>query len=122
MESESAGQVASLIDDSIVRGTTSREIVHMAIDFASPTELIAHGKTRQEVARHINANEVIYQDIEDLKLACTKTSPESLIKDFEVGFFNRQYQTEVPEGYVDPLGELRGNKRKLPVVEDGLPL
>ncbi|KJZ80355.1 hypothetical protein HIM_00205 [Hirsutella minnesotensis 3608] len=142
MESEFRGRVVCLVDDSIVRGTTSREIVSMAreagarkvifascappithphvhgIDLASPHELIAHGKTREDIARHIKADDVIYQDLEDLKAACTEASPHAQIKDFEVGVFCGKYQTEVPGGYLEHLDQLRRKKMK-PVGIEG---
>ncbi|VBB76139.1 Putative Amidophosphoribosyltransferase [Podospora comata] len=135
MESEFKDRVVCLVDDSIVRGTTSREIVSMAreagarkvifascappikyphiygIDLASPQELIAHEKTRQDIARHINADEVVYQDLDDLKAACTEASGGK-ITEFEVGVFCGEYQTDVPDGYFDHLNELRGKKRE----------
>ncbi|KAJ4395681.1 amidophosphoribosyltransferase [Neurospora sp. IMI 360204] len=141
MESEFKDRVVLLVDDSIVRGTTSREIVSMAreagarkvifascappiiyphiygIDLASPQELIAHEKTRTDIAKHINADDVIYQDLADLKAACTEASPDhQKITDFEVGVFCGSYQTDVPEGYFDHLNESRGTKRKATVV------
>ncbi|PHH93205.1 hypothetical protein CDD83_10143 [Cordyceps sp. RAO-2017] len=134
IESEFKGKVVCLVDDSIVRGTTSREIVQMAreagavrvlfascspgvthphvygIDLADASELIAHKKTRQEVARHINADEVIYQDLADLQAACVEAvEGDNEIKDFEVGVFCGEYKTEVPECYF--LGR-KGKKRK----------
>ncbi|KAL0476200.1 amidophosphoribosyltransferase [Neurospora intermedia] len=141
MESEFKDRVVLLVDDSIVRGTTSREIVSMAreagarkvifascappiiyphiygIDLASPQELIAHEKTRSDIAKHINADDVIYQDLADLKAACTEASPDhQKITDFEVGVFCGKYQTDIPEGYFDHLNESRGTKRKAAVV------
>ncbi|KAK3327459.1 phosphoribosyltransferase-like protein [Cercophora scortea] len=132
MESEFNGRVVLLVDDSIVRGTTSREIVSMAreagarkvifascappiifphiygIDLADPKELIAHEKSREDIAKHINADDVIYQDLDDLKAACTEASPNHEIKDFEIGVFCGKYKTEVPEGYFAHLSENRG--------------
>ncbi|KAL2016128.1 hypothetical protein VTK56DRAFT_4247 [Thermocarpiscus australiensis] len=137
MESEFRGRVVCLVDDSIVRGTTSREIVSMAreagarkvifascappikhphiygIDLATPQELIAHEKTRQDIAKHINADDVIYQDLDDLKAACMEAAPAGQVKDFEVGVFCGKYKTEVPEGYFEHLNEVRGKKRKM---------
>jgi len=165
MESEFKDRVVCLVDDSIVRGTTSREIVSMAreagarkvifascappikhphivshhllallwnikltasshsqygIDLATPAELIAHEKSRQDIARHINADEVIYQDLEDLKQACFAVLPKPpadskvpVVNDFEVGVFCGEYKTEVPEGYFEHLNEVRGKKRKM---------
>ncbi|EFX06617.1 amidophosphoribosyltransferase [Grosmannia clavigera kw1407] len=136
MESEFRDRVVCLIDDSVVRGTTSREIVIMAreagarkvilascsppiryphiygIDLASPKELIAHGKTRQEIARYIDADDLIYQDLADLCEACTTSSPDRARTDFEVGVFCGQYKTDVPAGYFDHLNKVRSTKHK----------
>lgn len=131
------GKCVLLIDDSLVRGTTSREIVAMAreagarkvimcscappitnphiygIDLASQQELIAHNRTRQAIAQHIGAEEVIYQDLKDLVEACAELSPrDPKTQEFEVGVFTGCYVTKVPEGYFDHLNQLRGTKRK----------
>ncbi|CAJ2506541.1 Uu.00g006710.m01.CDS01 [Anthostomella pinea] len=145
IETEFKGRVVCLVDDSIVRGTTSREIVSMAresgarkvlfascaptivyphiygIDLASPQELIAHEKTREDIAKHIGSDDVIYQSLEDLAAACTEAAPEGEVKDFEVGVFCGKYKTEVPVGYFEHLDELRGKgkKRKLPDAVEG---
>ncbi|KXJ93983.1 amidophosphoribosyltransferase [Microdochium bolleyi] len=134
--SEFAGRTVLLVDDSIVRGTTSREIVAMAresgakkvifsscappithphiygIDLASPSELIASDKDRFAIAKAIDAEEVIYQDLDDLKAACLDLSPEGGPTGFEVGVFCGSYVTPVPEGYFEHLSALRGQKRK----------
>ncbi|KAI0397089.1 amidophosphoribosyltransferase-like protein [Xylariaceae sp. FL0594] len=134
IESEFKGRTVCLVDDSIVRGTTSREIVSMAreagavkvyfascapplvyphiygIDLASPSEMIAHEKTREDIAQLIGADDLIYQDLDDLKQACAEAAPEGGPKDFEVGVFCGKYQTPVPEGYFEHLDELRGQK------------
>jgi amidophosphoribosyltransferase len=127
-----------LIDDSLVRGTTSREIVAMAreagarkvimcscappithqhiygIDLASQTELIAHNRTRQAIAQHIGAEEVIYQELKDLVDACAELSPrDPKTQEFEVGVFTGCYVTKVPEGYFQHLNQLRGSKLKV---------
>ncbi|KAH7324608.1 amidophosphoribosyltransferase [Stachybotrys elegans] len=126
--SEFKGKVVCIVDDSLVRGTTSREIVHMAkesgatrvlfvscspgvihphvygIDLADPAQLIARGKTPQEVASLIHADELIYQDLQDLKDACTEAVSEEReikVSDFEVSTFTGQYRTEVPESYFE---------------------
>ncbi|KAI1501241.1 amidophosphoribosyltransferase [Biscogniauxia marginata] len=143
IESEFKGKNICLVDDSLVRGVTSREIVQMAreagaarvyfvscspeithphiygIDLADPAELVAHGKTRQEIAQHINAHEVIFQSLEDLKAACIEaTEGESKVTDFEVGVFCGKYITEVPEGYFEHLSRVRGKKGKIAVEEE----
>ncbi|KAF7539548.1 hypothetical protein G7054_g2119 [Neopestalotiopsis clavispora] len=136
IESEFEGRCVLLVDDSIVRGTTSKEIVVMAreagakkvifascappithphifgIDLASPAELIATDRDRHAVAKIIGADDVVYQDLADLKAACAECSPEHGPKEFEVGVFCGSYVTPVPEGYFDHLLELRGNKKK----------
>ncbi|TLD23290.1 hypothetical protein PspLS_07467 [Pyricularia sp. CBS 133598] len=139
--SEFNGKVVCLVDDSIVRGTTSREIVQMAreagatkvlfvscspevthphvhgIDLADPAELIAHGKTREEVATLIDADEVVYQSLEDLKAACFDAAgPNNDVNDFEVGVFCGKYKTEVPEGYFEHLSRVQGAKKKAKAV------
>ncbi|KAF1738453.1 Amidophosphoribosyltransferase [Beauveria bassiana] len=139
-------KVVLLVDDSIVRGNTSREIVLMSreagakkvilascspeithphvygIDLADPGQLVAHGKTRQQIAKEIGADELIYQSLDDLKDACLEAiEGETQIKDFEVGVFSGKYQTDVPESYFQHLSELRaskGQKRK-PADEAG---
>ncbi|KAH8200082.1 hypothetical protein TruAng_005750 [Truncatella angustata] len=136
IESEFQGRTVLLIDDSIVRGTTSKEIVVMAreagakkvifascspmimyphiygIDLASPAELIASDRDRAAIAKIIDADDVIFQDLDDLKAACAECSPEHGPKEFEVGVFCGSYVTPVPTGYFEHLVELRGKKQK----------
>ncbi|KAI1104569.1 amidophosphoribosyltransferase [Jackrogersella minutella] len=136
IQTEFEGRCVLLVDDSIVRGTTSKEIVAMAreagarkvifascappitaphiygIDLASPTELIATGKDRFAIAKSIDAEEVIYQDLDDLKAACAGLAQPNGPTEFEVGVFCGKYVTPVPEGYFEHLNELRGTKRK----------
>jgi amidophosphoribosyltransferase len=129
-----------LVDDSIVRGTTSREIVTMAreagakkvhfascappithahiygIDLASPTELVAHNRDSKLIADHIGADTVIYQSLEDLKQACIDAAHETgstgAPQNFEVGVFCGSYITPVGAGYFEHLERLRGEGRK----------
>ncbi|KAL9580102.1 MAG: hypothetical protein Q9212_004692 [Teloschistes hypoglaucus] len=149
MEQKFAGKNVLLIDDSIVRGTTSREIVGMAreagakkvyfascappvthahiygIDLASPNELIAHerghDRTIEEIAKHIGADEVIFQDLDDLKAACSDADilrPEAeKLKDFEVGVFCGNYVTPVDAEYFKHLEEVRGQSRTMKLLE-----
>lgn len=82
-----------------------------------PKELVAHGKTRREIAQHISADEVIFQSLEDLQAACIEAAEgESKVKGFEVGVFCGKYITDVPEGYFDHLSRLRGKKGKKTAV------
>lgn len=104
-----------LVDDSIVRGTTSREIVQMAreagarrvylasaappvryanvygIDMPSPAELIASGRSVDEVARTIGADWLVYQDMEDLINAARRGNPA--IANFDTSCFTGEYVT-----------------------------
>lgn len=144
IHSEFRGKVVLLVDDSIVRGNTSREIVLMSreagakkvimascspeithphvygIDLADPGQLVAHGKTRQQIAKEIGADELIYQSLDDLKAACLAALDDgdkpTPIQDFEVGVFSGKYQTDVPESYFQHLREIRakGKKRSNP--------
>lgn len=133
-----------LVDDSIVRGTTSHEIVNMAresgakkvhfascappithahiygIDLASPNELVAHKhQGAAAIAKHIGADSVIYQSLEDLREACRMAAEESgavnAPTDFEVGVFCGTYITPVDQTYFDRLERIRGQTRRLKV-------
>ena len=82
------------------------------IDLASANELIASDKDRFAIAKAIGAEEVIFQDLEDLKAACFEVSPPSGPKDFEVGIFCGKYVTgEVPTGYFEHLAQLRSKSK-----------
>lgn len=62
----------------------------------------------KEVAQVINADDVIFQDIEDLKAACYDAKEEgSQVENFEIGVFQGRYVTDVPEGYFEHLSSLR---------------
>ncbi|KAH8695870.1 nucleophile aminohydrolase [Phaeosphaeriaceae sp. PMI808] len=117
LESEFRDRCVLLVDDSIVRGTTSKRVVSIAreagarkiivastsppilhahiygIDLASTKELIAYNRNRAAIAEHIGAEEVIYQSLEDLKAACADLSPRQP-QEFEVGVFCGKYVTE----------------------------
>lgn len=129
-----------LVDDSIVRGTTSREIVLMAkeagakqvffascappitnahiygIDLASSSELIAHHRTSQDIANQIGADAVVYQSLKDLEESCAEASPRKNQK-FEVGVFCGSYVTPVDDDYFEHLERMRGDAKKLKVME-----
>ncbi|KAF4967911.1 hypothetical protein FSARC_4604 [Fusarium sarcochroum] len=139
IDSEFKGKNLIIVDDSVVRGTTSRQIVQMArdagavrvifvsaspecihphiygIDLADPVDLVAHGRTGQEIAEYIGADEVIFQDLDGpdgLKAACMEAADStSKVRDFEVGVFCGKYVTDIPEGYFEHLSELRNGKK-----------
>src|SRR3954471_13164836 len=115
MAMEFAGKNVLLVDDSIVRGTTSREIVQMAresgarkvffasaappvrfpnvygIDMPTRAELIAAHRTEEEVCREIGADALIYQDLDDLKDAVRQANPK--LTQFETSCFDGHYGT-----------------------------
>ncbi len=123
-----------LVDDSIVRGTTSREIVQMArdagakkvyfasasppirypnvygIDMPAAEELIAHGRTDEEVGEAIGADKMIYQSLDDL-VAAVRAGNES-IKRFECSVFTGEYVTDISRGYLQQLEEDRNDSSK----------
>ena len=124
-----------LVDDSIVRGTTSRQIIEMVreagakkvlfasasppvkyqnlygIDMAATKELIAHDKTENEIADTIGADELIYQTLEDLISSVQEGNPE--IKDFETSIFTGKYPTDIDDGYLQDLEETRSDIVKM---------
>ena len=77
-------------------------------------DLVAHGKTGQEIADYIGADEVIFLDLDGkdgLKAACMEAADStSKVQDFEVGVFCGKYVTEVPEGYLEHLSDIRVGK------------
>jgi len=132
---EFAGKNVLLVDDSIVRGTTSEQIIEMArnagakkvyfasaapeirfpnvygIDMPSANELIAHGRELEDICQLIGADKLIFQSIEDLVEAVSVGNPE--IKNFEVSVFNGEYITnDIDQGYLERLDSLRNNATK----------
>jgi amidophosphoribosyltransferase len=132
---EFRGKNVLLIDDSIVRGTTSAQIIDLAreagarrvyfasaappvryanvygIDMPASSELVAAGRTEEEVARLIGADRLIYQDLEDLIRACTHH--DSQIQVFDDSCFSGQYVTgDVTPEYLARLQEERSDLAK----------
>ncbi|MBX3610059.1 MAG: amidophosphoribosyltransferase [Hydrogenophaga sp.] len=113
--SEFKGRNVLLVDDSIVRGTTSREIVQMArdagarkvylasaappvrypnvygIDMPTPDELVAHDRTVEEVRQIIGCDALIYQDVEGMKQAVG--SLNTALAGFDASCFDGVYVT-----------------------------
>lgn len=121
-----------LIDDSIVRGTTSKQIVQMArdagakkvyfasaappvrfpnvygIDMPSREELLATGRTDEEICQEIGADGLIYQDLEALEDIVIALNPN--IQEFDSSCFNGRYVTgDVDAAYLNRIEVLRGD-------------
>lgn len=130
------GKNVLLVDDSIVRGTTSLQIIEMAreagarkvyfasaappvrfpnvygIDMPTSEELIAHNRTTEEVCELIGADGLIYQDLEALVDAARRGNPE--ITAFEQSCFSGEYITgDVSEVYLRHVSTLRSDEAKL---------
>jgi amidophosphoribosyltransferase len=131
---EFRGKNVLLVDDSIVRGTTSRQIVQMAreagarrvyfasaappvrypnvygIDMPAATELVAHGRTEEEVCAYIGADRLIYQELADLIEAVQKKS-RSDVSRFDTSVFSGEYVTGGVDG--DYLSRLEASRNDL---------
>jgi amidophosphoribosyltransferase len=132
---EFKGKNVLLVDDSIVRGTTSQQIVKMArdagankvffasaapavrypnvygIDMASNKEFIAHGKTTEEVCKAIGADKLIYQDLEDL-IWCVQQGNKK-IQTFDSSCFDGKYVTgDIDQQYLSEIEEARADSVK----------
>ena len=135
IEFEFKNKVVLLVDDSIVRGTTSRQIIEMArtagakkvyfasaappvryqnvygIDMAATTELIAHNRTEDEISELIGADWLIYQDLEDLIESAKYGNPS--IQQFECSVFDGKYITaDIDKSYLQKLEETRSDDKK----------
>lgn len=133
---EFQGKNVLLVDDSIVRGTTSREIIQMArdagaarvymasaappvrypnvygIDMPAASELIAHNRTVDEIAEVIGADWLIYQDIADLIASAKEGNPS--IRRFDCAVFTGEYITDdVDQDYLDRLARERSDNAKM---------
>ncbi len=124
-----------LVDDSIVRGTTSQQIIQMAreagarkvyfasaappirypnvygIDMPAANELVGHGRDVEEIAAAIGADWLIFQDLDDLVRAVREGNPA--VTHFETSVFDGSYVTgDVTESYLAHLADLRGDTAK----------
>ena len=136
--SEFKDKVVLLVDDSIVRGTTSKQIVEMArdagarkvyfasaapevrypnvygIDMPSASELVAHGRSAQEVGEYIGCDWMLYQDLNDLQSCVTELNPA--ITAFDTCVFDGRYVTgTVDRDYLDRLESKRNDDAKKPL-------
>jgi amidophosphoribosyltransferase len=144
MAMEFAGKNVLLVDDSIVRGTTSREIVQMArdsgarkvffasaappvrfpnvygIDMPTRAELIAAHRSEEEVAREIGADALVYQDLEELKDAVRRANPR--LTSFETSCFDGVYITgDITSDYLRTI-EIRRDARRDAADDDSAQL
>ncbi|EOV0102438.1 amidophosphoribosyltransferase [Vibrio vulnificus] len=125
-----------LVDDSIVRGTTSEQIIEMArdsgakkvfivsaapevrfpnvygIDMPSATELIAHGRDNETICKLIGADALIFQKLEDLVDAVGLGNLD--ITKFDTSVFNGEYVTgDIDQQYLDFLDSMRNDDAKV---------
>ncbi|MEW5756810.1 MAG: amidophosphoribosyltransferase [Pseudomonadota bacterium] len=128
-------KVVLLVDDSIVRGTTSKQIIQMAreagakkvyfasasppvrfanvygIDMPSVKELIGHGRNEEEIGKEIGADWLVYQDLEDMIRAVQKGN--KLLEKFDTSCFNGEYVTgDITPEYLAKLEQQRSDSAK----------
>ena len=136
MSIEFRGKNVMLVDDSIVRGTTSREIVQMAreagankiyfasaappvrypnvygIDMPTRQELIATDRTTEEICNEIGADYLIFQDLDALSHAVSKVSPA--VNSFETSCFNGHYITgDITPEYLQTIESQRNSNHSV---------
>ncbi len=132
IKAEFKGKKVLLVDDSIVRGTTSEQIINMArasgaakvyfasaapevrfpnvygIDMPSANELIAHGRELEDICSLIGADKLIYQSIDDLVSAVGSGNPD--IRTFDTSVFDGNYVThDIDQKYLEKLDASRNN-------------
>ena len=129
-------KVVLLVDDSIVRGTTSKEIIEMAreagakkvyiasaapevrhpnvygIDMPAADELIAFNRTADEICTLIGADKLIFQDLNDLILACIDEK-HSDVREFDTSVFDGKYIAgNIDQAYLQNLEKSRSDAKK----------
>ncbi len=131
---EFRNRVVLLVDDSIVRGTTSRQIVQMArdagarkvylasaappvrhpniygIDMPAVDELVAHNRSVEEIEKFLGCDWLIYQDLEDMEAAVREGNPQ--LTRFDSSCFNGDYITGTEAGYFERIQQLRSDEAK----------
>ncbi|MCW8919774.1 MAG: amidophosphoribosyltransferase [Gammaproteobacteria bacterium] len=133
IELEFRGKNVLLVDDSIVRGTTSQQIIQMArdagankvyfasaappvrfpnvygIDMPSKAELIGHGRNEEEIAAAIGADRLFYQDLEGL-IEAVLYKKSKMVDRFDTSVFNGEYVTgDVDAAYLQKLEDSRND-------------
>jgi amidophosphoribosyltransferase len=131
---EFRNRVVLLVDDSIVRGTTSKQIVQMArdagarkvylasaappvrhpnvygIDMPTVEELVAHGRTEDQVQELLGVDWLVYQDLADLEEAVA--GPKGRVTHFDSSCFNGEYVTGIDADSFDRIKALRSDEAK----------
>ncbi len=141
IENEFRGKNVLLVDDSIVRGTTSKQIVEMAresgaakvyfasaappvrypnvygIDMPATTEFVANGRTVDEINEHIKSDRLFYQSLEDLEKSAMSIVEADI--NFDSSCFDGEYVTgDITEEYLNRLHEQRNDSAKLSANDD----
>lgn len=136
LDLEFRGKNVLLVDDSVVRGTTSEQIIEMAreagankvyfasaapavrypnvygIDMPAKEEFIAHNRSTEEVAQAIGADWLVYQDLDDLVEACLEGAPTS-VEGFDCSVFTGKYVTnDIDDAYFERLYQMRNDGSK----------
>jgi amidophosphoribosyltransferase len=132
IELEFKGKNVMLVDDSIVRGTTCKQIIEMAreagakkvyfasaappvrypnvygIDMPSASELVAHGRDEEEICELIGADWLVYQDLDDLVASSHEGNPA--VDQFDCSVFDGSYVTgDIDQGYLDRVEAQRND-------------
>ena len=134
IRAEFEGKDVLLVDDSIVRGTTSMQIVEMAreagarrvyfasaspeirypniygIDMPTSGELIAYGRDNDEICKLIKADALIYQSLKDLEDSVREENPE--LEDFDTSVFSGNYIVPPEKGYFEEIARQRSDDAK----------
>ncbi|HQW80380.1 MAG TPA: amidophosphoribosyltransferase [Pseudomonadota bacterium] len=134
IELEFRNKVVLLVDDSIVRGTTSKQIIQMAreagarkvyfasaappvrypnvygIDMPAADELVAHGRSESEIEQYLGCDWLIYQDLGDL--VASVADGNDALQHFDTSCFSGEYVTGVPDGYLASIAAQRADTAK----------
>lgn len=141
IEHEFSGKNVLLVDDSIVRGTTSQQIIEMArevgankvyfasaappvrypnvygIDMPTVNEFIANGKSIQEISNTIGSDRLFYQTVDDLLEVTGVENPA--VQGFDASCFNGEYITgDITSEYLEKLSDARNDAAKSSAHED----